>query len=97
MELKRLFYFSFLAGRYRGLNFRENRVNSIDFIHLFSEFLTQISPILIKFNKIFQENVVDFTFKDKINCRLFSVNFCFHKFRLKISQKSDFFIKNRTK
>ena len=39
-------------------------MNSVDFIHLFSEFLTKISPILIKFNKIFQENVVDFTFKD---------------------------------
>ena len=61
--------------RYRGLNFRENRVNSVDFIHIFSEFLTKISPILIKFNKIFRANVVDFTFKDKIYCRLFSLNF----------------------
>ena len=50
-------------------------MNSVDFIHLFSEFLTKISPILIKFNKIFQENVVDFTFKDKIYYRLFSLNF----------------------
>ena len=47
-------------------------MNSVDFIHLFSEFLTKISPILIKFIEIFQENVDDFTFKDKIYCRLFS-------------------------
>ena len=65
MEIKRFFKFSFLTGRHRGLNFRVNRVNSVDFIHLFSEFLTKISPILIKFNKFFRENVVDFTFKDK--------------------------------
>ena len=49
-------------------------MNSVDFIHLSSEFLTKISPILIKFNKIFDENV-DFTFKDKKFCRLFSLNF----------------------
>ena len=41
MELKRFFSFSFLTGRYRRLNFRENRVNSVDFIHFFSEFLTK--------------------------------------------------------
>ena len=64
-------------------------MNSVDFIHLFSEFLTKISPILIKFTKIFHENVVDFTFKDKIHGRLFSLNFLsqipaknFTKFRL---------------
>ena len=50
-------------------------MNSVDFIHLFSEFLTKISPILIKFNKNFHENVVDFTFKDKTHCRLFLLNF----------------------
>ena len=50
-------------------------MNSVDFIKLFSEFLTKFSPILIKFNKIFHENVVHFTFKDKIHCRLFSLNF----------------------
>ena len=50
-------------------------MNSVGFIHLFSEFLTKISPILIEFNKNFQENVVDFTFKDKIYCRLFSLIF----------------------
>ena len=89
MELKRFFLFSFFTGRYRGLNIRENRVNSVDFIHLFSEFLNKILPILIKFNKSFQENVVDFTFEDKIYCRLFSLNFLsqisakyFNKFRL---------------
>ena len=49
-------------------------MNSVDFIHLVSEFLTKISPIL-KFNKIFQENVVDFTFKYKKYCRLFSLIF----------------------
>ena len=64
-----------MTGRYRGLNFRENRVNSVDFIHLFSEYLTKISQILIKFNKIFHENVVDFTFKDRIHCRLISLIF----------------------
>ena len=73
--IKKIFLFSFLTRRYRGLNFRENRVNSVDLTHLFSEFLTKISPILIKLNKIFPENVVDFTFKDKIYCRLFSLNF----------------------
>ena len=64
-------------------------MNSVDFIHLFSAFLTKISPILIKFNKIFQENVFDFMFKHKIHCRLFSLNFLsqipaknFTKFRL---------------
>ena len=61
--------------RYRGLNFRENRVNSVDFIHLFPEFLTKISPILIKHNKNFQENIVDFKFKDKIYCRQILLNF----------------------
>ena len=75
MELKRIFDFRFLTGSYRGLNFQENRVNSVDFIHLFSEFLTKISPTLIKFNKIFQESVVNFTLKDKIYCWLFSLNF----------------------
>ena len=75
MELKRFFRFSFLTRRYRGLNIRENRVNSVDFIQLFSEFLTKISPILIKINEILPENAVDFTFKDKIHCRLFSLNF----------------------
>ena len=59
---KIIFGFSILTRRYRGLNFRENRVNSVDIIHLFSEFLTKVSQILIKFNKIFRENVVDFTF-----------------------------------
>ena len=72
-------------------------MNSVDFIHLFSEFLTKISPVLIKFNKIIYENLVDFRFKDNIHCRLFSLNFCCHKFRLKISQNSDFFIKISTK
>ena len=43
-------------------------MNSVDFIHRFSEFL-------IKINEIFEENVVDFTFKDKNFCRLFSLNF----------------------
>ena len=50
-------------------------MNSVDFIHHFSKFLTKILPILIKFNKTFHENVIDFTFKDKIHCRLFSLNF----------------------
>ena len=54
---------------------RKVRVNSVDFIHLFSELLTKISPILIKFNKILQENVVDFTLKDKTYCRLISLIF----------------------
>ena len=47
--IKKIFLFSFLTRRYRGSNFRENRVNSVDFIHLFSEIWTKISPILIKF------------------------------------------------
>ena len=51
---KKIFLFLFLTGRYRGLNFRENRVNSVDFIHIFSEFLTKILPILIKFNKLYK-------------------------------------------
>ena len=53
--IKKIFLFSFLTRRYRDLNFRENRVNSVDFIHLFSEFLTKILPILIKFNKFFKK------------------------------------------
>ena len=48
---KKIFLFSFLTGRYRGLNFRENRVNSVDYIHLFPEFLTKILPISIKLFK----------------------------------------------
>ena len=96
MELKRFFSISSLTGRYRALNFRENRVNSVDLIHFFSEFFTKISPTLIKSNKIFYEKVVDITFKEKIHCRLFAMIFC-HKFWLKISQNSDFFIKNGTK
>ena len=36
--IKFIFLIFFLTGRYRGLNFRENSVNSVDFIHLFSEF-----------------------------------------------------------
>ena len=71
--------------------------NPGDFIHLFLEFLTKSSPILIKFNKFLQENVVDFTFKDRTYCRLFSLNFFRHKFRLNISQNSDFLIKNSSK
>ena len=50
-------------------------MNSVDFIQFFSEILTKISPILLKFNKFFQKNVVDFIFKDKIYCRLFLLNF----------------------
>ena len=64
-------------------------MNSVDFIHLFSEFSTKILPTLIKFKTIFQKNVVDFTFTDKIYCRLFSLIFLsqipaeyFTKFRL---------------
>ena len=82
--IKKIFWFSFLTGRYRGLNFRENRVNSIDFIHLFSEFLTKNSPIFLKFNKIFQENVNDF-FKHKIYSRLILMNF-FSPLRLKFQE-----------
>ena len=67
-RIKKIFWFSSLTGRYRGLNFRENRVNSVDFIHIFRNFWQ-------KFNKIFQENVVDFKFKDKIYCQLFALNF----------------------
>ena len=67
-------------------------MNSVDFIHLFSEFLIKTSPILIKFNKIFQENVVEFTFKVKIYCRLFSLIFFCHKFQLNISQNSKIFL-----
>ena len=51
-------------------------MNSGDFTHLFSEFLTKFLPILIKLNKNFQDNVVDSPFSDKIYCRLFSLN-CF--------------------
>ena len=36
--IKKIFLMFVLTGRYRGLNFPENRVNSVDFIHLFSEF-----------------------------------------------------------
>ena len=51
-------------------------MSSVGFIHLFSEFLANISPILIKFDfKIFHENSVDFTCKEKIHCRLLSINF----------------------
>ena len=50
-------------------------MNSVDFIHLFSEFLTKISPILLKFLNIFQENVKDFIFKDRIYSQLFSMIF----------------------
>ena len=50
-------------------------MNSTDFIHIFSEFLIKISPILITYNKIFQENVVDSTLIDKIYCRMYSLNF----------------------
>ena len=64
-------------------------MNSVDFIHLFSEFLTKISPILLKLKKNFHKNVVDFTFKENIDCRLFSLIFLsqilaknFTKFRL---------------
>ena len=60
MVLKSVFDFRFFTGRYRGLNCRENSVHSVDFIHLFSEFLTKLSPILLKFNKIFEQNVKDF-------------------------------------
>ena len=45
-------------------------MNSVDFIHLFSEFLTKISQILLNINN-FQENLVDFIFKDKMCCRPF--------------------------
>ena len=89
--IKKFFWFSFLTGRYRGLTFRENGVNSVDFIHLFSELLTKISPILMKFNLIFHENVVvDFAFEEKINCRLFSLNFFCHKLWLKIHKNQTF-------
>ena len=67
-------------------------MNSVDFIHLFSEFLTKISPILIKFNKIFQENVVDFTFKDKIYCRLFPLNFFLSQIPAKYFTKTNKFL-----
>ena len=45
-------------------------MNSVDFIHLFSEFLTKISQILLNINNFFQKNV-DFIFKDKMCCRPF--------------------------
>ena len=70
-------------------------MNSVDFIHLFSEFFIKILPILIKFNKIFQENVFFYVYRQIILSAIFNEFFC-HKFRLIISQKSDF-IKKSTK
>ena len=55
--------------------YREISRFKLDFIHLFSKLLTKILTILMKFKKIYQENVVDFTFKDKIYCRLLSIKF----------------------
>ena len=52
MEIKRFFSFSFFTRSYRGLNFEENRVSSVDFIHIFGNFLTKISLIFLKFAKI---------------------------------------------
>ena len=69
--IKKIFLFSFLTGSYRGLNFWEKRVNSVDFYSHFSEFLNKISPILLKFVKIFQESDNDFIFRDKKCCPLF--------------------------
>ena len=40
-------------------------MNSVDLIHLFSEFLTKISPILLKFNKKFQETMLILLLKTK--------------------------------
>ena len=62
--IKKIFLFSFLT-RYRVLNFRENRVKSVDFIHFFRNFLTKILPILIKFNKIFKKMFLTFCLRLK--------------------------------
>ena len=74
-EIKKIFLIFVFDREISRFNFRESRVNSVDFIHLFSEFLTKTSPILIKFNKTILENIFEFTFKDKIHSRPFSLNF----------------------
>ena len=60
-------------------------MNSVDFIHIFRNFFTNISPILLKFVTIFQESVVDFIFKDKNIVGYFYLTFV-GKFWLNISQ-----------
>ena len=53
---KYLISFRFFTRSYWGLNFWENRVNSVDFIHIFRsyrQFSTTISPILLHFCEFF--------------------------------------------
>ena len=50
--IKKVLWFSFFKGSYRGLNIWENRVNAVDFIHIFRNFLLKFSQ--------FRQNLVRF-------------------------------------
>ena len=88
MELKRFLWISFFTRSYQGLNFWENRVISVDF-HIFENFFTKISLILLKFEKFFIKKVLliifletnnivgsfSFTFLSKILAKYFKILF----------------------
>ena len=79
MELKRFFWFSNFTGSYRGLNFWENRVNSVAFIHIFRnfrQFSTKILPILIKIVNSFKNVFLILFLNIKIFSATFIYNFC---------------------
>ena len=97
MELKRFFKFSFSTGSYRGLNYEKSRVNSRCFYSLFPEFSPKFSSILLKFNKIFKNSVVDYIFKDKQALLIVLIQFFGKKFLDKYYKIQPFSSKKGTK
>ena len=79
---------SILADRY--IHRRELRLVSLESLSCVEYGIKKI-----KFIKIFQNNVVDFKFKDQNILSAISIEFFCHEFRPNISQNSDFFIKNK--
>ena len=61
MEIKRFFYFSLLQGDIEVWTF-EKIVNSIDFIHLFSEFWLKFRKFCENLIKIFKKMLILFLF-----------------------------------
>ena len=87
------FLFSFFTGSYRGLNFGEKRVNSVDFIHIFQNVWLETRQFCLNLLKFFMKMSLISFLKTKNIVGYFFLIF-FQKLWLNISQSSDIFIEN---
>ena len=95
--IKKIFLISVFYRELSRFKLLRKLVNSHCFYSHFPEFLTKISPILLKFIKIFKNSVVDFFLKTNKHCWLFWLNFCGKKFWINFSKFSLFRQKQREK